>query len=73
MLLSKVDPQYRVTLFQAAASQKTLTIMSIVAVVMLPIIIAYQQWTCFLFKKKITIQNARGTISNWLRQVFHIL
>ncbi|CCQ95667.1 Cytochrome bd-type quinol oxidase, subunit 2 [[Clostridium] ultunense Esp] len=60
MLLSKIDPKYSITLFQAAASQKTLTIMFIVAVVMVPIIIAYQLWTYFLFKEKITIQNARG-------------
>lgn len=60
MLLSKIDPQYSVTLYQAAASQKTLTIMFWVAVVMVPIVIAYQLWTYFLFKEKITVQNARG-------------
>ncbi|WP_457825410.1 cytochrome d ubiquinol oxidase subunit II, partial [Staphylococcus aureus] len=49
MLLSKIDPQYSVTLYQAAASQKTLTIMFWVAVVMVPIVIAYQLWTYFLF------------------------
>lgn len=60
MLMSKIDSQYNVTLYDAAASQLTLTIMFWVAIVMVPIIIAYQLWTYFLFKEKITAQNAKG-------------
>lgn len=60
MILSKVDPAYHLSLFDAAGSQLNLTIMLIVSVIIVPIVIAYQIWVQRIFKDKITAENAKG-------------
>jgi cytochrome bd ubiquinol oxidase subunit II len=60
MLPSKIDTAYSVTLFDAAGSKLNLTIMFVVAVIFVPIIIAYQSWSYTLFKDKILKESAKG-------------
>ncbi|GAM14603.1 cytochrome d ubiquinol oxidase subunit II [Mesobacillus selenatarsenatis] len=60
MLPSRLDNVYSVTLFDAAGSKLNLTIMFVVAVIFVPIIIAYQSWSYTLFKDKILKESAKG-------------
>lgn len=60
MLISRIDPMYNLTAFNASGSEGTLTIMFIVALIFVPIVIAYQLWAYFLFRRKITKDNATG-------------
>ena len=60
MLISRIDPVYSLTIYNASGSQGTLQIMFIVALIFVPIIIAYQLWAYFLFRRKITKDNATG-------------
>jgi cytochrome d ubiquinol oxidase subunit II len=51
---SSLNPEYSLTAFNASSSPLTLKIMLIVAVIFVPIVIAYQTWAYLLFKGKIT-------------------
>ena len=54
IIISSIDPAYSVTVFNGASSQLTLKIMLGVALVMVPIVLAYQFWTYRLFSAPVT-------------------
>jgi cytochrome d ubiquinol oxidase subunit II len=60
MLVSKIDPKYSLSLYDAAGSALNLKIMFIVACIFVPIVIGYQIWSYTLFRAKITKENAKG-------------
>lgn len=53
MLASRTDPTASLTLFNASASPLTLRIMTIVALIFIPLVIGYQIWIYRVFRKKI--------------------
>ena len=54
LIPSSMDPNYSLTIFNSSSSIYTLTIMTVVALLFVPIIIAYQIWTYRVFKHKVT-------------------
>jgi cytochrome bd ubiquinol oxidase subunit II len=54
VMLSTTNPTYSLTIYNASSSQYTLTVMSIVALIFVPIILVYQGWTYYMFRKRIT-------------------
>ena len=54
LLPSSLDPRFDVTIWNASSSELTLKIMLGVAVVMVPIVIAYQTWVYIFLGKKLT-------------------
>ncbi len=54
LLISSLNPAYSLTIRNSASSPMTLKIMLGVALVFVPIVIAYQVWVHFLFKGKVT-------------------
>jgi len=54
VMLSTTNPAYSLTIYNASSSQYTLTVMSIIALVFVPIVLAYQGWTYYMFRKRIT-------------------
>ena len=54
MLPSSLDPAYSITIEKAASSSMTLTIMLVLALIFVPIVIAYQIWANILFKEPVT-------------------
>ncbi|HET9912771.1 MAG TPA: cytochrome d ubiquinol oxidase subunit II [Anaerolineales bacterium] len=54
VMISSTDPAYNLTIYNASSSQYTLTVMSIVALIFVPIVLAYQGWTYYMFRKRIT-------------------
>lgn len=53
LLISIVDPAYDLTIQNAASSPYTLRVMTIVAVVLLPIVLTYQGWTYWVFRRRV--------------------
>lgn len=51
---SSLDPMYSLTAYNSASSPLTLKIMLAVALIFVPIVIAYQGWAYYLFKHKVT-------------------
>ena len=54
VMLSSIDPAYNLTIYNASSQEYTLTIMTWVAVIMTPIVLAYQGWTYWVFRKRIS-------------------
>ncbi len=53
-LPSTTSPANDLTLAAAASHQYTLTVMTVVAVIFTPIVLAYQAWTYWVFRKRVT-------------------
>lgn len=51
---STTDPAFSLTIENASSSDYTLTVMTWVAGIALPIVLAYQAWTFWVFRKRIT-------------------
>ena len=54
VLPSTTNAAFSLTIQNASSSQYTLTVMSWVAVIMIPFVLAYQTWTYWVFRKRIT-------------------
>ncbi|MGV9669984.1 cytochrome d ubiquinol oxidase subunit II [Gordonia sp. NPDC003504] len=55
VLPSSTNPDYSLTIANTASSHYTLTVMTIAALLMTPIVIAYQAWTYWVFRKRISV------------------
>lgn len=53
VLPSTINDAYSLTIENASSSQYTLEVMTWVAVIMIPLVLAYQSWTYWVFRKRI--------------------
>ena len=51
---SNIDPAFNLTVFNASSQSYTLTVMTIVALIMTPLVLLYQGWTYWVFRKRLT-------------------
>ncbi len=51
---STTDPAYSLTIENASSTDYTLTIMSWAALIFLPLVLAYQAWTYWVFRKRVS-------------------
>lgn len=54
VMISSTDPAYSLTISNASSSPYTLQVMSVVALIFVPIILAYQGYTYWVFRKRIS-------------------
>ena len=54
---SSTDPAFSLTVENASSTDYTLKVMTIVALVMTPIVLLYQGWTYWVFRKRIGTQH----------------
>ncbi|MBB4071943.1 cytochrome d ubiquinol oxidase subunit II [Canibacter oris] len=54
LMISNIDPAHSMTVVGAASTPKTLQLMTWVAVFTLPFVLAYQAWTFWIFRKRIS-------------------
>jgi cytochrome d ubiquinol oxidase subunit II len=52
LIRSRLDPESSLTIFNASSSPYTLKVMTIVAVIIVPVVIAYQAWVYRVFRGK---------------------
>lgn len=57
VMVSSISPEFNLTIYNAASSAKTLALMTKVAVVFVPIVLAYQAWTYYIFRKRVTVKD----------------
>jgi cytochrome bd ubiquinol oxidase subunit II len=53
VLISSLNPEWSLTIYNASSSQYTLQIMTIVTAIFLPFVLAYQLWSYWIFRKRI--------------------
>ena len=54
VMVSSIDPAFNLTVYNASSQEYTLTVMTWVAAIMTPIVLAYQGWTYWVFRKRIS-------------------
>jgi cytochrome bd ubiquinol oxidase subunit II len=54
VMVSSINPAYDLTVHNTASPPYTLKVMTVVALVLLPVVLGYQGWTYHVFRKRIT-------------------
>ena len=62
LMVSSLNPEWSLTIYNAASTPYTLTIMTVAAVIFVPIVLIYQFWTYKIFRARIT-PNAPSKLS----------
>jgi len=60
LLPSSIDPRYSLTIYNASSSPYTLKIMTVVALLFVPMVIAYQLWVYWVFRHPVTKEDIQG-------------
>lgn len=53
VIVSSLNPAWSLTIYNASSSPYTLKVMSIVALIFVPIVLAYQGWTYWVFRQRV--------------------
>ena len=54
LMVSSLNPGYSLTIYNASSTEYTLSIMTIAAAILVPVVLAYQIWTYYIFRKRIS-------------------
>ncbi|ACF46682.1 MAG: cytochrome d ubiquinol oxidase subunit II [Prosthecochloris sp.] len=53
VMVSSLNPEWDLTIYNASSSEYTLGIMSIIALMFVPVVLVYQAWTYWIFRQRI--------------------
>jgi cytochrome d ubiquinol oxidase subunit II len=53
VMISSLNPEWSLTIYNASSSPYTLKVMTIVAVIFVPVVLLYQGWSYWVFRKRI--------------------
>lgn len=53
VMISSLNPAWNLTIYNASSSPYTLIVMSIIAITLVPFVLAYQAWNYWVFKKRL--------------------
>ena len=70
---SSLGAQFDLTIINAASTQYTLKVMTIVAVIMTPLVLLYQGWTYWVFRKRVSASQISNPERGVLDTVSHTL
>ena len=58
VMISSIDPAYNLTIYNASSSDYTLKVMTVVALLFVPIVLLYQGWSFWVFRGRISEDSA---------------
>lgn len=53
VMVSSLNPAWSLTIYNTSASPQALEVMSVVALIFIPIVVAYESWSYYIFRKRI--------------------
>ena len=53
LMISSTNPTWSLTIYNASSSPYSLGVMSIISLVFIPIVLAYEGWSYYIFRKRI--------------------
>ena len=62
VMTSTIDPAYSLTVFNASSTTMTLRIMSVVALIFVPIVLGYQSWSYWVFRKRVGREDVTSSV-----------
>ncbi|RME69348.1 MAG: cytochrome d ubiquinol oxidase subunit II [Chloroflexi bacterium] len=57
VIVSSLNPEWSLTIYNAASSPYTLRVMTIVALIFVPIVVAYQAWSYWVFRQRVSLHS----------------
>ncbi|MBM3131102.1 MAG: cytochrome d ubiquinol oxidase subunit II [Chloroflexi bacterium] len=54
VMISTLKPEWSLTIYTASSTPYTLSVMSVVALIFIPLVIAYQVWTYYIFRQRVS-------------------
>ena len=54
VIISSTDPAFSIHLTEAASGNYSLTIMTVVAAIMVPVVLAYQTWSYYIYRQRVS-------------------
>jgi cytochrome d ubiquinol oxidase subunit II len=57
VMISSINPEYSLTIYNASSSPYTLQVMTVVALIFVPIVLVYQAWSYWVFRKRLTTKS----------------
>jgi cytochrome d ubiquinol oxidase subunit II len=63
LMVSSTSPAYSLTAANSASNPYTLKVMTVIAVTMLPIVLAYQAWTYYVFRRRVSADQFRPAVT----------
>lgn len=57
VMVSSLNPDWSLTIYNASSSPYTLQVMTIIAVTFVPVVLAYQAWTYWVFRDRVGLDN----------------
>ncbi|MEC0227543.1 cytochrome d ubiquinol oxidase subunit II [Paenibacillus alba] len=57
VMISSLNPEWTLTIYNTASNTYTLKVMTIIALTTVPLVIAYQAWTYWVFRKRISVKD----------------
>ena len=57
VMVSSLNPDWSLTIYNASSSRYTLGVMSIVALIFVPIVLGYQIWSYWVFRRRISVKS----------------
>ncbi|AEF94940.1 cytochrome d ubiquinol oxidase, subunit II [Desulfotomaculum nigrificans CO-1-SRB] len=57
VMVSSLKPEWSLTIYNASSSPYTLKVMTVVALTMVPIVLLYQGWTYWVFRRRVNSKN----------------
>lgn len=59
LMVSSLDPAWSLTIANASSSPYTLSVMTAAAAVFVPVVLLYQGWTYYIFRKRVTAKDTQ--------------
>jgi cytochrome d ubiquinol oxidase subunit II len=60
VMVSSLNPDWSLTIYNASSTPYTLSVMTVIALIFVPIVLAYQAWTYWVFRKRVTRQSIQA-------------
>jgi len=57
LMVSSLNPTWNLTIYNAASSAYTLKIMTFAAAILVPVVLCYQGWTYWVFRKRVSVKH----------------
>ena len=54
LMVSSTNPAYSLTVHNSASGNYSLTVMTVVVIIFLPVVLAYQTWTYYVFRRRVS-------------------
>lgn len=58
LMVSSLNPDWSLTITNASSTEYTLSIMTVAAFILVPIVLCYQIWTYYIFRKRLTADDS---------------